>query len=263
LLRDRAYRVDADGANLSAVTAAGTRVFSPAWDPSGRRLVYTEFGSGQDRLYVLNLATGERRLVPPTSTAQNWTPVFSPDGATLAFARTSEDGTDVFTYNLASECCLQRLTVGRFSDNLSPTFSPDGRRIAFVSDRPGSPQIYVMAADGTGQELFAPFDFGVTGSSNAPDWSPDGLNIAFHRVVSGTPQVFVMDVASRQARQLSSTGRNEDPAWAPDGRHLIFVSDRTGSRQLWVIDLDTGRVRQLTRVGEARLPAWSPRMGQP
>jgi TolB protein len=130
----------------------------------------------------------------------------------------------------------------------------------FVSNRPGLPQIYVMAADGTGQELFAPFDYGVTGSSNAPEWSPDGLSIAFHREVALVPQVFVMEVASRRVRQLTSAGRNEDPTWAPDGRHLTFVSDRTGSRQLWVIDLETGRVRQLTRNGEARLPAWSPRI---
>jgi len=171
-----------------------------------------------------------------------------------------DEGTDIYTYNLASDCCLQRLTVGRFSDNLSPTFSPDGRRIAFISTRPGLPQIYVMATDGTGQELFAPFDYGMTGSSNAPEWSPDGLSVAFHRDVAGSPQVFVMDVASRRVRQLTSAGRNEDPTWAPDGRHLAFVSDRTGSRQIWVIDLDTGRVRQVTRIGEARLPAWSQRI---
>ena len=257
----RAYQVDADGAGVTAVTPEGTTALSPGWEPSGHRLVYTDFKAGLGRLYLLDLRTGERRLVPPTSQFLNYTAAFSPDGATLAFSRSSEEGTDIYTYNLASDCCLQRLTVGRFSDNLSPTFSPDGRRIAFVSNRPGLPQIYVMAADGTGQELFAPFDYGVTGSSNAPEWSPDGLSVAFHRDVAGSPQIFVMDVASRRVRQLTSAGRNEDPTWAPDGRHLAFVSDRTGSRQIWIIDLDTGRVRQVTRIGEARLPAWSQRIG--
>jgi TolB protein len=263
LQKDRIYRIDSDGGGLAAVTPAGTRVFSPTWEPGGRRIAYTEFGSGEDRLWLLNLGTGERKLVPPTAKSQNWMPAFAPDGGILAFARATDEGTDIYAYNLTSDCCLQRLTVGRLSDNLSPTFSPDGRRIAFVSNRPGLPQIYVMAADGTGQELFAPFDYGVTGSSNAPEWSPDGLSLAFHREVASIPQVFVMDVATRRVRQLTSAGRNEDPTWAPDGRHLTFVSDRTGSRQLWVIDLDTGRVRQLTRSGEARLPAWSPRIGQP
>ena len=261
--RDRIYRIDSDGAAMTPVSPAGIKVFSPQWEPTGRRIVYTEFGSGEDRLSIHNIATGERRLLSPPPRTQNWMPAFSPDGHTLALARATEEGTDIYTYNLASDCCLQRLTVGRFSDNLSPTFSPDGRRITFVSTRSGLPQIYVMAADGTGQELFAPFDYGVTGSSNAPEWSSDGLSVAFHREVGSVPQIFVMDVASRKVRQLTSAGRNEDPTWAPDGRHLTYVSDRTGSRQLWVIDLETGRVRQVTRTGEARLPAWSPRIGQP
>ena len=120
-----------------------------------------------------------------------------------------------------------------------------------------------MAADGTGQELFAPFDYGVTGSSLAPEWSPDGTRIAFHRDVLGSPQVFIMDARSRMVRQLTSAGRNEDPTWAPDGRHIAFISSRTGRRQIWVIDVETGRVRQLTQAGDTRLPAWSPRIPEP
>src|SRR5205085_10756877 len=131
--------------------------------------------------------------------------------------------------------------------------------IAFISNRARTPQLYVMNADGTGQEVLARFDFGATGTTSAPSWSPDGAAIAFHREVGGAPQVFVVDVGTRAIRQLTGSSRNEDPAWAPDGRHLVFVSSRTGSRELWVLDVETGRLRQLTRIGEARLPAWSPR----
>ena len=127
--------------------------------------------------------------MPATSEHLNYTAAVSPDGTLLAFSRSTEEGTDSYRYNLARDCCLERLTVGRFSDNLSPTFSPDGRQIAFVSTRAGGQQIYVMSADGTGQELFAPFDYGVTGNSNAPEWSPDGTQVAFHRDALRTGQV--------------------------------------------------------------------------
>ncbi len=180
----------------------------------------------------------------------------------LAFAHSDETGTDIFTANVADRCCAQRLTVGRYADNLSPTFSPDGRRIAFVSTRSGPPQIYVMATNGTDQELLAPFDYGATGASNAPEWSPDGAKVVFHRDVSRSPQIFLVDVAGRRVSQLTSSGRNEDPTWAPDGRHIAFISDRSGRRQIWIIDTETGRVRQLQTPGAARLPSWSRRLGR-
>jgi TolB protein len=118
-----------------------------------------------------------------------------------------------------------------------------------------------MAADGTDQELLAPFDYGVTGSSNAPEWSPDGARVVFHREVARNPQLFLLEVAGGRVRQLTSAGRNEDATWAPDGRHLAFVSDRSGRRQLWIIDVETGRIRQVSSSGAARLPAWSRRLG--
>ncbi len=259
----RIYRVDFDGHTVEGLSTPGLVAMSPMWHPDGHRAVFTEFlDNGEGPLYLLDLDTGERQAVPPTVGSLNFAPAFSPDGETLAFSRAHDEGTDIFTYDFVRGCCLRRLTVGGFSDNLSPTFSPDGQQIAFVSNRPGLTQIYVMASDGTGQELFAPFDYEVSGASNAPEWSPDGLHVAFHRFVALTQQIFVMEVATRVVRQLTSLARNEDPTWAPDGRHLAFRSDRTGSKQIWIIDLATGRLRQLTRLGEARLPAWSPRIAE-
>ncbi|HEX2609387.1 MAG TPA: LpqB family beta-propeller domain-containing protein, partial [Gemmatimonadales bacterium] len=258
----RVYRVDSDGEDIASITPAGQTALSPAWSPDGQRVAFTLLGEGRGGIVVQNVSGGNSFLVPGSQTALNITPVFSPDTRTLAFAHSDERGTDIYIANIIDRCCAQRLTVGRFADNLSPTFSPDGRRIAFISTRAGPPQLYVMAADGTDQELLAPFDFGATGSTNAPEWSPDGANVVFHREVSGSPQIFLVDVAGRRVRQLTSSGRNEDPTWAPDGRHVAFISDRSGRRQIWIVDVETGRVRQLATPGAARLPAWSRRLGR-
>ncbi len=256
----KVFLVDQDGADVRLVSASDRQAMSPAWGADGRQFAYMEFWDGRGQLFLHDMASGQRRPLGATGRALDFTPAFAPDGRTLAFSRANEEGTDIYAYNVRDACCLQRLTVGRFSDNLSPAYSPDGQRIAFVSTRSGLPQIYVMAADGTDQQLFAPFDYGVTGSSNAPDWSPDGRTVAFHRDVGGTLQVFVLDVRSRTVRQLTSVGRNEDPTWAPDSRHLAFVSDRVGYRQLWIIDIETGRIRPLLQRSGARLPAWSPQL---
>jgi TolB protein len=258
----RVYRVDSDGHDLTPVTPGGQTALSPAWSPDGQRVAFTQLGEGRGGIVVQPVSGGAGFVVPGSGTGLNITPAFSPDGRTLAFAHSDERGTDIYTANVIERCCAQRLTVGRFADNLSPTFSPDGRRVAFISTRAGPPQLYVMAADGTDQELLASFDFGATGSTNAPDWSPDGASVVFHREVSGSPQIFLVDVGARRVRQLTSSGRNEDPTWAPDGRHVAFISDRSGRRQIWIVDIETGRVRQLGTPGSARLPAWSRRLGR-
>jgi TolB protein len=254
----RLWRVDADGSGETQLRTAGNPTLSPAWSPDARRIAYTAFVANGQPLVVQDLGTEERRVVPGTEFGINITPEFSPDGRRLAWAHGNESGTAIRVYEPGGETV--RLTAGRFADDLSPTWSPDGSRLAFISNRAGTPQLYVMAADGSGQEVLGRFDYGVTGATNAPAWSPDGQSVAFHREVNGTPQVFVLDVATRAVTQVTGQARNEDPTWAPDGRHLAFVSDRSGARELWVVDLDTGRLRQLTAGGGARLPAWSPRL---
>jgi TolB protein len=257
------WRIDADGFGPVQVPAAGRPALSPAWAPDGRRMAYTAFVRSGQPVVIQDLGGGERDVVPTTEYGLNITPEFSRDGRRLAFAHGTEAGTDVYVYEVARQCCVTRLTVGRFSDNLSPTWSPDGSRLAFISTRAGTPQLYWMDGDGGNPDVLGRFDFGATGPTNGPSWSPDGQAIAFHRDVAGNPQLFVLDVGTRTVRQLTGSGRNEDPTWAPDGRHLCFVSTRSGSRQLWVLDIETGRVRQLTTAGGARLPAWSPRLASP
>jgi hypothetical protein len=61
-----------------------------------------------------------------------------------------------------------RLTTADGQD-MEPAFSPDGSKIAFRSERDGSPEIYVMDADGTDQQRITFDGPGVT--NFAPSWS--------------------------------------------------------------------------------------------
>lgn len=257
---NRVWRVDSDGHGAAPVTAAGRTAYSPAWVPDGRRFVFTEYQEGKWVVVVQSTATNTRQVFPTTATTVNITPAISGDGRRIAFSRIVDRTYAIHQANLADLCCVERLTPGRFAENLSPTYSPDGRRIAFVTNRAGSPQVYVMSADGTDQELLVPYEYGLSGASFAPEWSPDGGALAFHRQGGGSFQVMIFDLATDRVRQLTSEGSNEDPSWAPDGRHVVFVSTRTGRQQLHIIDLETARVRSLRTPGVALLPAWSRRL---
>jgi len=90
------YTVAPDGNDLTRLTQLrpDQAAHDPAWSPDGRRLVYS-FGPrlGLPRnLFVLELATGQ--VVQLTRTAERWeqSPVWSPDGATIAFADSDGDG---------------------------------------------------------------------------------------------------------------------------------------------------------------------------
>jgi TolB protein len=58
-----------------------------------------------------------------------------------------------------------KLTTGAGS-NENPSWSPDGRHIVFMSTRTGSPEIFMMNADGTNQKRIS-----FSGGNYMPKWS--------------------------------------------------------------------------------------------
>lgn len=253
--------IDSDGQNEVAIPTVGAAM-SPAWHPNGRMIAYNTYGP-ESRIVLYDLATGRTRDFGAQRNTTNVTPVFTPDGRSVVYSLSSENGADLYLMPLDGDAFPRRITVGRGSNNVQPSFSPDGNRIVFMSDRPGHPEVYIMDADGTNADILTAFDFGDQNYRASPDWSPDGRQVTFQTRIDNRFQIFTMSVRDRQPKQLTSEGENEDPSWAPDGRHLVFSSTRGGIRQLWILDSESGRLRQLTQVGGSRLPAWSPRLAQP
>jgi TolB protein len=261
------YLVDSDGENLRRVTHDNAIDLSPAWSPSGDRIVYGSLrGNTPSRLYVVDPATGQERAVPPVDgDAMQTTPTFAPDGRTLAFTVDNGKTSRLYTYDLDRNCCATAITDGHYYD-LAPTYSPDGSQIAFNTMRFGTtePQIMIMPATGGDAALLSPYQYGNGGYYTSPDWSPTGNLIAFHgRVRPGTYHILVADMkdAGHRLRQLTWEGNNEDPTWGPDGRHLAFVGERAWGFGLMVVDVATGRLRTVLAGVKVSTPAWSPSLG--
>ena len=114
----------------------------------------------------------------------------------------------------------------------SPAWSPDGRWIAFMSDRSGSPNVWLMRADGTAPKQLTD----LPGISEYPSWSPDGARLAFHctsgRVLESGVGGFEICVVDREGSNLEqitdAPGESKLPAWSPDGAWIAFQSDRNG-----------------------------------
>jgi TolB protein len=138
--------------------------------------------------------------------------------------------------------------------DVTPTWSPTGNQIAFTSDRTGTPQIWVMNADGS--ELRK-----ITNDTKCdrPTWSVSPNNeIAYAAQTGAGYDIKVYDVASGVSRTITDgIGSNESPAFSPNGRHIAFTSTRAGKEQIFTIDRDGKNLRQITRTGTNRYPNWS------
>ncbi|HWL33483.1 MAG TPA: hypothetical protein VNP89_07750, partial [Gaiellaceae bacterium] len=86
-----------------------------------------------------------------------------------------------------------------------PDFSPDGRRIVFTSNRDQQAEIYVMNANGSGQNRLTRRG----GDDWAPDVSPDGKQIAFTQL-PGT--IWTMNADGSGLKRLT---RGVDADWRP------------------------------------------------
>ncbi|HEV2777471.1 MAG TPA: hypothetical protein VGV90_17915 [Solirubrobacteraceae bacterium] len=82
-------------------------------------------------------------------------------------------------------CCagLGALALVLIAPAAQAAFPGANGKIAFTSDRDGSPQVYVMGADGTGVGRLA-------AAGDAPSFSGDGRRIAFATSRIGFSEVF-------------------------------------------------------------------------
>jgi len=158
------YVLGMDGQNLRMVTDNRSFNLFPRWSPDGQWLAYTSFRTGVPVIYLRNVSTGaEKELVRLGSTKS---PGGFSDGQWL-YVSVSQDGdSDIYRVRVVGGDA-QKLVGGSGLD-VSPVAAPDGRRIAFVSDRGGSPQVYVKTL---GEPAEVRISQG-SGYATSPSWSP-------------------------------------------------------------------------------------------
>jgi acylaminoacyl-peptidase len=170
-------------------------------------------------------------------------PQISPDGRRIVYVRAFAD---IMTDKRLSNLWVvdfdgkddRALTTGNFSDK-SPRWSPDGTRIAFVSDRDGTPQLYVRWMD-TGQTAK------LTNLAYEPlnlAWSPDGKRIAFSSFVpAAKPKVAGMPSPPENAKWADAPESYDRLIYRFNARGYL----KLGFTQLFIIAADGGAPRQLT-----------------
>jgi TolB protein len=250
--------MDQDGFNPRTLPVSGDLLLTPRFSPTSLELTFMSFGSGVPRVYIYNIETQQKEIVGDFPN-MSFAPRYSPDGQSVVMSLQSDDGrnSNIFELDLRSRQLRQLTDTPAI--NTAPSFSPDGQQVAFESDRGGAQQIYVMGADGSGQNRIS---FG-NGRYSTPVWSPDGKWIAFTKQAGGKFAIGVMAPDGSGERILTEGFHNEGPTWSPNSRVVMFFRDNggaTGGPQLYSVDISGYNERKIETPGFASDPAWSPRL---
>ena len=251
-----------------AATLAATALAAPpaaATFPGANGDIVLQRPKGdQFDLHVVSPVTGDSRRVassPLIEEDASW----SPDGRTIAFARSARGGYPTEIWTIAGDGTgLQQVT--RYgSTSSAPAFSPDGERIAFFTlkdfpepespdDPPPPAELYSIRADGSAATRLT----NDRTIQTDPTWSPDGATIAFipWRPIREKGELFfdlglgTIPAAGGATRTLVPFSARRDmvnASWSPDGRALVAeVSDGKQS-DIAVVDASSGAITRLTR----------------
>lgn len=245
--------MDQDGANVSFLTDGRSLVFAPRISPTGDRVLFTSYESGQPRIYIMDLATMRRQVIGDQPGTMTFGPRFSPDGQSVVYSLSVGGRTDVYLLRLAGGQRFQLTNSPAIST--APSFSPDGSQIVFESDRAGTPQLYVMPVGGGEPRRISQG----AGRYGTPVWSPQGDYIAFTNQAAGRFHIGVMRTNGSEERLLTASFLDEGPTWAPNGRVIMFTREAPGGDPaLFSVDISGRNLRRIPTPGAASDPTWSP-----
>lgn len=219
------------------------------------RLAYVTKAGQKYTLWVAD-ADGENAQAALSSNESIISPIWSPDGQSLAYVSFEARKPVVYVHQVATG---QRRLVANFKgSNSAPAWSPDGRHLAVTLSRDGGSQLYIIGADGSGLRRLTQSQ----SIDTEPRFSPDGQSLYFVSDRGGGPQIYRMSVQGGAAQRVTfDGGYNVSPSISPDGRWMAYISRKSGNFGLHVMELASGQVAAITETRDDEHPSFAPNSG--
>jgi eukaryotic-like serine/threonine-protein kinase len=237
-----------------------------SWSPNNKRIAFWSMSEGTQR-DVRTISTQGGEPVPVTrDAAQDFNPVWSPDGRYLYFISNRKGTFALWRVEIDEE---SGKTLGE--PELVPL--PSARTAHASFSRDGKHMVFAQLSQTQNAERFTfdplneklgPRDTATFGSTlvGSPSISPDGSLLAYTRSGSGVDsELYVLKAGSSLPNQITeNTGNNLIPRWSPDGRQIAVYSNETGPYEIYSMNSDGSGRQRLTDVGGtgAVYGIWSP-----
>ena len=219
----------------------------PSISPDGNSVAFSYKGD----IYIVDSEGGEARQLT-SNTAYDYSPLWSPDGKTLAFASDRYGNFDIFTIPVNGGVPFR---VTTHSAKETPwTFTPDGKNILFTAriqdpaasalfPKSSMTELYSVSVLGGRYEqvLATPAEevsfIGNDGSFVYQDCK-GGENVwRKHHTSSITRDIWMYD-GSKHVKLTSFEGEDRSPRVSADGKTVYFMSERDGSFNIYSFPVD-------------------------
>ena len=222
--------------------------FFPDISRDGKYVAYVSEESGQQAVWILQLATSTRQQIVAPRKFDYRDLLFTPDGSQLYFSRAEGPSPLRSLYRIPVLGGVARKLRDDIDSSIA--LSPDGAHLALSRrNSEGESEFVVASADGVEERVLAE-----RGLLEFPAWSPDGKVIAFSlgHAGSGGPNMSIHEIllADGARKEISPRKWNfvGKKTWLPDGSGLIVSGRGQDSKvsQLWLVAYPSGDARPLS-----------------